>query len=111
MQPIPSVDDVKPRGQEGPFYLGQARLERRAGAWFVVVEGNLPTPCHRPYYQAQLQEGRLLLRLFTVRPPEGMCPQVLQPFAGYIDLGPWLQDLTQPLTVVLNDRDLGQVEP
>lgn len=55
------------------------------------IAGQLPTPCHRPGWQAGPAgaDGRLAVEVFSVPPaPDELCAQVLQPFTDRVELGP-----------------------
>ncbi len=86
---IPTPGPKESSWQQGPFYLQEARVEIRGNAWRLVVSGSSPTPCHQVRHRVTLEGARLLVEIFTLRDPDVMCIQMLQPFSGEVDLTPW----------------------
>ncbi|NPA06176.1 MAG: hypothetical protein GXO54_02095 [Chloroflexi bacterium] len=78
--------------------------------WVLAVTGTLPTPCHQPRATAKVSDGRLLVTLYSVREPaHAVCVEVLQPFQGYIDLSPWIDEGWSG-EVWLNGQLVGRIE-
>jgi len=53
----------------------------------VLVEGFLPTPCHKLGWGLSGSEDGLYLDLYSLADPTGACAQVLEPFSEVVDLG------------------------
>jgi hypothetical protein len=74
----------------------------------LIIEGNLPTPCHR--LRASVEEpdaqNRINVELFTLVDPNHICIQVLSPFSETIPLGS-LPDGTY--TIIVNGQEIGQI--
>lgn len=56
---------------------------------FLVITGNLPTPCHQFAYTLGQPdaEGNLNVEVYSLVDPNAGCAQALQPFEETIDLG------------------------
>ncbi|NPA27110.1 MAG: hypothetical protein GXO36_05895 [Chloroflexi bacterium] len=77
--------------------------------WVLAITGTLPTPCNQPRFTARQEDHRLLVELFSVRDPNTICIEVIQPFQGYIDLSPWI-DQGWAGEVWLNGQLVGRIE-
>jgi len=76
----------------GNLYLDSAELlvlESYPVQINLVLQGNLPTPCHelRVSVTAPDNENRILVEAYSLSDPQAICMQVLQPFEASIPLG------------------------
>jgi hypothetical protein len=76
----------------GNVYLKEASLVIRESfppQISLIVKGDLPTPCNqlRAEIAAPNAENRIEVDLYSVRDPNEVCIEVLQPFEEAIDLG------------------------
>jgi hypothetical protein len=57
--------------------------------FLLVIEGNLPDPCHELRVQVNEPDAdnRIFVEAFSVRDPDAMCIQVLEPFQENVNLG------------------------
>jgi hypothetical protein len=57
----------------------------------LSLKGNLPTPCHelRAVIAPADRENKIAVDVYSVVDPNVVCTQVLQPFAEFIDMGPF----------------------
>lgn len=55
----------------------------------LLVEGNLPTPCHqlRATMEAPDDQGNIHIKLYSLVDPEAICIQMLEDFESNIPLG------------------------
>ena len=95
--------------QTGKVFLDGARVllvDAPDAPISVLVEGNLPSPCHqlRADVSEQDAQGRILVDVYSVIDPNQMCAQVLQPFTVRVPLP--VQDPSQ-MTVLLNGKEVG----
>ena len=97
-------DDTPPVTPDptGPVFVDETELlvaESFPMQLFLVVRGNLPTPCHVAEWQVEeVDQGRFQVTLFSVNDAEA-CTQVLEPIEVNIPLG---TSEGGPIEVLLN---------
>lgn len=106
---VPPVDNPLPEGHvEGPVYDLQTEIVVSGGSPRRVrldVTGNLPDPCHVPYWTVRDDGSVLAVSLVSgVAPDAGACIEVIQPFEVQIDLGAWA---VEGRTITLNGETIG----
>jgi hypothetical protein len=77
-------------GGQNPAYvesIGFLMAESDPVRVSVVVEGFLPTPCHKLAWDLSEDGGTTTLDVYSLADPTGACAQVLAPFTEIIDLG------------------------
>ncbi|MDD5468421.1 MAG: hypothetical protein PHS96_11510 [Anaerolineales bacterium] len=87
----------EPRAGDGALLRGEVfvdasevlLLESYPVQAMLWLEGSLPTPCHslRAAVQPPDTQGRIMVEIYSLVPPDKMCAQVLQPFEESIRLG------------------------
>lgn len=92
-QPLPTdvIEPGKGGPVQGPVYLSHASIivmESFPVQVSVLLQGDLPTPCHSFHYTLAEPdaENAIHLSLYSEAEPDVMCIQVLQPFEESIRL-------------------------
>ncbi|NPV57793.1 MAG: hypothetical protein HPY76_14150 [Anaerolineae bacterium] len=75
----------------GPVFIDSATIraaESYPVQYAVVLEGNLPTPCHQLRAEVNLPDAHNVIRieLYSLVDPEVLCAQVLQDFETTLNL-------------------------
>lgn len=83
--------EVPPDNAQGPIYIDSAQLlvlESFPIQLQLVLQGNLPTPCHLWHYEIAPAnaQGQIHVSLYTTVDPLARCVQVLQPFDETISI-------------------------
>lgn len=83
-------DPTSPPGDRSPVFVDDVKLvmlESYPVQVRAIVTGSLPTPCHRLQWELTRDETAVTLELWSLRNPETVCIQVLEPFEETIDVG------------------------
>lgn len=75
----------------------------------LVLQGNLPTPCHELRIVANQpdEDNRILVEVYSVVDPEQVCIQMLQSFEATYSLGSFPSG---NYTVLVNGEEVGQFD-
>ncbi len=75
----------------------------------LVLQGNLPTPCHqlRIVVNQPDEQNRILVNVYSVTDPEQVCIQVLEGFEVTYSLGSYPSG---NYTVLVNGEEVGQFD-
>ncbi len=87
-----TTDTTTAAARRGPAFVEGVRTSVGADRGVTVaINGQVPTPCHRPGLQTGTTaiDGRITVEVFSVPPaPDELCAQVLTPFTDQVRLGP-----------------------
>lgn len=99
-------------GERGGVFLDSLEVIQRESypvQLALVLQGNLPTPCHE--FRADVAEpdeqGRIVVDVYSRFDPEEVCIQVLQPFQETVELG---SHAGGTFTVWVNGEMVGEVD-
>ena len=93
----PPVNELAPKSSDGGLLRGEVYLdstdllimESYPLQFMLVLNGNLPTPCHqlRVMIPPPDEQNRIQVETYSVANPDEICIQVLQAFDANIPLG------------------------
>ncbi len=85
---VACMGDKEPEQSEptgNPTYMDTVEVEERGGEYYAIVAGHYPDACSTTSDIVQEVEGNTLhLTIYSTRPEDMMCAQVLTPFTEEI---------------------------
>jgi hypothetical protein len=98
--------------QRGNAYIDSAdilTMESYPPQFAIVLNGNLPTPCHelRVVFNQPDVEKKIRLEVYSVADPNAVCAQMLQPFEQNISLGSFPSG---HYTIWIKDKQMGEFD-
>ena len=101
--------------QRGPVFIESIEILSREGAFeelVISIVGNLPTPCNQfafDYSSSNTVENVIAVEVFSLRDPESLCAQMLQPFAEKMVLK--VKGLPSgEYKVLVNNKEVGRID-